>query len=62
MATVGRIAHEKFVDAEIGNLLERLQPLEESLELRLRRREPHPRARVATGRSSGASRQSSEPR
>ena len=31
MATVGRIAHERFVDAEIGNLLERLQPLEESL-------------------------------
>ena len=32
MATIGRIAHEKFVDAEIGRLLERLQPLEESLE------------------------------
>ena len=31
-ATVGRIAHEKFVDAEIGNLLERLRPLEESLD------------------------------
>ncbi|CAN5155261.1 carboxypeptidase M32 [soil metagenome] len=32
MATLGRIAHEKFVDGEIGTLLERLSPYEESLE------------------------------
>ena len=31
LATLGRIAHEKFVDAEVGSLLERLRPLEESL-------------------------------
>jgi len=32
VATLGRIAHERFVDEEIGGLLERLRPLEESLE------------------------------
>ena len=32
MATVGRITHERFVDDEIGRLLERLRPLEESLD------------------------------
>ena len=32
MATLGRIAHDRFVDDEIGSLLERLRPLEESLE------------------------------
>jgi carboxypeptidase Taq len=32
LATLWRIAHEKFVDGEIGSLLERLRPLEESLE------------------------------
>ena len=32
MATLGRIAHERFVDDEIGQLLERLRPLEESLD------------------------------
>ncbi|MBA3402054.1 MAG: carboxypeptidase M32, partial [Actinobacteria bacterium] len=32
VATLGRIAHEKFVDGEIGALLERLRPHEESLE------------------------------
>jgi carboxypeptidase Taq len=32
LATIGRIAHEKFVDDEIGRLLERLRPLEESLD------------------------------
>ena len=32
VATLGRIAHEKFVDGEIGRLLERLRPYEESLE------------------------------
>jgi carboxypeptidase Taq len=31
LATLGRIAHDKFVDDEIGNLLERLRPHEESL-------------------------------
>jgi len=32
IATVGRIAHERFVDDEIGRLVERLRPYEESLE------------------------------
>jgi carboxypeptidase Taq len=32
MATVGRIAHERFVDEEVGRLLDRLRPLEESLD------------------------------
>ncbi len=32
MATIGRIAHEKFVDDEVGRLLERLAPLQESLD------------------------------
>jgi carboxypeptidase Taq len=32
VATLGRIAHDRFVDDEIGSLLERLRPLEESLE------------------------------
>jgi carboxypeptidase Taq len=32
LATLGRIEHERFVDAEIGRLLERLRPYEESLE------------------------------
>jgi carboxypeptidase Taq len=32
MATLGRIAHERFVDEEVGRLLERLRPLEESLD------------------------------
>jgi carboxypeptidase Taq len=32
MATLGRIAHERFVDEEVGRLLERLEPLEQSLE------------------------------
>jgi carboxypeptidase Taq len=32
LATVGRLAHEKFVDDEIGALLEKLRPLEESLD------------------------------
>ena len=31
LATLGRIAHDKFVDADVGSLLERLRPLEESL-------------------------------
>jgi len=32
LATLGRIAHERFVDHEVGRLLERLRPYEESLE------------------------------
>jgi len=32
MATLGRIAHERFVADEIGRLLEKLRPYEESLE------------------------------
>jgi len=32
LATLGRIAHERFTDDEIGSLLERLRPLEESLD------------------------------
>jgi carboxypeptidase Taq len=32
LSTLSRIAHEKFVDDEVGALLERLRPLEESLE------------------------------
>ena len=31
LATLGRIIHERFTDPEIGRLLERLAPLEESL-------------------------------
>jgi carboxypeptidase Taq len=32
LASLGRIAHEKFTDDEIGALLEKLRPLEESLD------------------------------
>lgn len=32
MATLGRIAHERFVDEEVGRLLERLRPQEETLD------------------------------
>jgi carboxypeptidase Taq len=32
VATLGRIVHDRFVDDEIGSLLERLRPYEESLE------------------------------
>jgi carboxypeptidase Taq len=31
LATLGRIAHERFIDPEIGRLLDRLAPLEQSL-------------------------------
>ena len=56
MATIGRIAHEKFVDAEIGLLLERLRPLEESLDydsdeaslIRVTRRDWEKQRRVPT--------------
>jgi carboxypeptidase Taq len=32
LATLSRVVHEKFVDDEVGRLVERLRPLEESLE------------------------------
>jgi carboxypeptidase Taq len=56
MATVGRIAHEHFVDDEIGGLLERLRPVEESLEydsddaslIRVTRRDWEKQRRVPT--------------
>ena len=56
MATVGRIAHERFVDDEIGRLLERLRPIEESLEydsddaslIRVTRRDWEKQRRVPT--------------
>jgi carboxypeptidase Taq len=32
LATIGRLAHERFVDDEVGRLLDRLQPYGESLE------------------------------
>jgi carboxypeptidase Taq len=32
LATIGRIAHEKFVDAELGRLLDELRPYEEGLD------------------------------
>ena len=31
LATLGRIIHERFTDPEVGRLLDRLTPLEESL-------------------------------
>ncbi len=56
MATLGRIAHERFVDDETGRLLERLRPLEESLEydsddaslIRVARRDWEKQRRVPT--------------
>ena len=56
LATLGRIAHEKFVDDEIGLLLERLRPLEETLEydsddaslIRVTRRDWEKQRRVPT--------------
>jgi carboxypeptidase Taq len=56
LATLSRIAHEKFVDEEIGRLLERLQPYEESLEyesddaslIRVTRRDWEKETRVPT--------------
>jgi carboxypeptidase Taq len=56
MATVGRIAHERFVDDELGRLLERLRPLEESLDydsddaslIRVTRRDWEKQRRVPT--------------
>jgi carboxypeptidase Taq len=56
MATVGRIAHERFVDDELGRMLERLRPLEESLDydsddaslIRVTRRDWEKQRRVPT--------------
>ena len=56
LATLGRIAHERFTDAEIGRLLERLRPLEESLDydsddaslIRVTRRDWEKQRRVPT--------------
>ena len=56
LATLTRIAHEMFVDAEIGRLLERLRPLEESLDyesddaalIRVTRRDWEKETRVPT--------------
>ena len=56
LATLGGIAHEKFVSDEIGSLLERLRPLEESLEydsddaslIRVTRRDWEKQRRVPT--------------
>jgi carboxypeptidase Taq len=56
LATLSRIVHEKFVDDEIGRLLERLRPLEESLEydsddaslIRVTRRDWEKQRRVPT--------------
>ena len=56
LATLSRITHEKFVDAEIGRLLERLTPLEDSLDydsddaslIRVTRRDWEKQRRVPT--------------
>ena len=56
LATISRVAHEKFVDAEIGRLLERLTPHAESLEydsddaslIRVTRRDWEKQRRVPT--------------
>jgi carboxypeptidase Taq len=56
LATIGRIAHERFTDDEIGHLLERLRPLEESLDygsddaslIRVTRRDWEKQRRVPT--------------
>ena len=56
LATLGRVVHEKFVDDEVGHLLERLRPVEESLEydsddaslIRVTRRDWEKQRRVPT--------------
>ena len=56
LATLSKVAHERFVDDEIGRLLERLRPLEESLEydsddaslIRVTRRDWEKQRRVPT--------------
>jgi carboxypeptidase Taq len=56
LATISRIAHEKFTDDDIGRLLDRLRPLEESLDydsddaslIRVTRRDWEKQRRVPT--------------
>ena len=56
LATLSRVVHEKFVDDEVGHLLERLRPVEESLEydsddaslIRVTRRDWEKQRRVPT--------------
>ena len=56
LATLSRVVHEKFVDDEVGRLLERLRPVEESLEydsddaslIRVTRRDWEKQRRVPT--------------
>ena len=56
LATLSRVVHEKFVDEEVGRLLERLRPVEESLEydsddaslIRVTRRDWEKQRRVPT--------------
>ena len=56
LATLGRIHHERFIDDEMGRLLDRLRPLEESLEyasddaslIRVMRRDWEKKRRVPT--------------
>ena len=56
LATLGRITHQRFTDDEVGRLLERLRPLEESLDydsddaslIRYTRREWEKQRRVPT--------------
>ena len=51
LSTLGRIAHERFVDPEIGRLLDAAEPLVESLPYDSDDREPRPRdpARLGEG-------------
>ncbi len=61
LATLGRIAHERFTDAETGRLLDRLAPLEESLPydsddaslIRVTRRDWEKERRVPAGSAGG---------
>ncbi|MFO7573059.1 MAG: carboxypeptidase M32 [Gaiellaceae bacterium] len=56
LATLGRVAHDLFIDDEVGRLLEKLRPLEESLEhdsdeasiIRVTRRDWEKQRRVPT--------------
>ncbi len=56
LATIGKVAHEKMVDDEVGRLLDRLRPLEESLDydsddaslIRVTRRDWEKQRRVPT--------------
>ena len=56
LATLSKVVHERFVDDELGRLLERLRPLEESLDydsddaslIRVTRRDWEKQRRVPT--------------